>query len=662
MAILPGLLLSFTSIMAQPKITSFTPASGPAGSTVTVSGSGFSADPANDVVYFGAVKGTVTSASETSLQVTVPRGSTYKPLSVLNVATGLSSTATNAFVATYTNTNSSPGISSTFYQPKVDFPVNANFIQPQAVDIDGDGKTDIVSISSLTGSIAILRNISTTGSVGAGSFDAPVNISLSSSPVNLVIRDMDGDGKPDLVVNRSSVITIFLNLSSPGSLSAGSFAAGQNFSVSAGQVAVGDADADGRLDLVISRADQFNAHILVMRNTSVNGSLLSFDTPVEVGRTGNPTVDELAVADLNGDEMPEIFARYASRAVLSIFNNQSTPGSITPSSFNNGSVVNGSGTFLNSFALGDLNGDGKPDLVLSGSASAYITVYIATATSFAAPVIISPASTTFPSTIAINDLDGDSRPDIVLSYSNNNFVTVYRNQSMGTDFNASSLAAGVNFTVAQNAASPLLFDIDQDGVPEITTFANGGSGSTISILKTAMVVLPVAFGTFTAKQIEKEVRLDWNTYSEINNTGFDVQRSADGNAFEKIGFVKGNGTSNTEHLYSFTDNTPVAGKGYYRLKQIDADGNTRFSPVRTVLFSSTGVSLTVYPNPVKGTLVLDGNGKSVQGRLDLFDAYGKLVLQLNLNPASRAMVDVSRLSAGVYSYHLGNFNGIFIKQ
>jgi len=211
-----------------------------------------------------------------------------------------------------------------------------------------------------------------------------------------------------------------------------------------------------------------------------------------------------------------------------------------------------------------------------------------------------------------------------------------------------------SFTRATAAAQPLISSFDAYLIPAATA-------STLPLVLSE-AALPVALGAFNAKQAGKAVRLDWNTYSETNNTGFEVERSADGGAFLKIGFVKGNGTSRTEHQYGYTDHTPLAGRNYYRLKQIDADGNIRISPVRTVLFSSTGVSVTLYPNPVTNKLVLDGNGRNVQGKLDLFDAHGKRVLQLNLIPSGRVTIDVSTLPGGIYMYHLDMFSGTFIKQ
>src|SRR5471030_1472542 len=90
---LPLIVIAFFSVsrvMAQaPTITSFTPASGPVGTSVTITGTNFNATAANNIVFFGATMATVTAASTTSLTVTVPAGATYQPISVLNGATAL---------------------------------------------------------------------------------------------------------------------------------------------------------------------------------------------------------------------------------------------------------------------------------------------------------------------------------------------------------------------------------------------------------------------------------------------------------------------------------------------------------------------------------------------------------------------------------------------
>jgi glucuronoarabinoxylan endo-1,4-beta-xylanase len=174
--------------------------------------------------------------------------------------------------------------------------------------------------------------------------------------------------------------------------------------------------------------------------------------------------------------------------------------------------------------------------------------------------------------------------------------------------------------------------------------------------------LPVSIGLFAVKRIGKEVRLNWNTYTEVNNRGFDVERSADGVYFQKIGFVAGVGTSSAETQYTLTDRSPLAGLNYYRLKQMDADGHSRYYPVRTIRFSEAGPVITLYPNPVKNTLVLDGNGDMISGTLILVDAGGRIVLQKPISPSSSAKIDISKLATGTYLYKLGSQKGTFIKQ
>lgn len=175
------------------------------------------------------------------------------------------------------------------------------------------------------------------------------------------------------------------------------------------------------------------------------------------------------------------------------------------------------------------------------------------------------------------------------------------------------------------------------------------------------VTLPVNLGSFTVKRVQNNVRLDWNTYSETANQGFDVERSADGSNYEKIGFVQGRGNSNTESWYTLTDPLPLKGLSHYRLRQIDANGAFRYYPVRTIRFDAAP-SVTLYPNPGKNTLVIDGNGDEVTGTLILFDGGGRVVLRSKLNPAGKAILDISGLSPGMYFYQLNALNGTFIKQ
>ena len=98
---------------------------------------------------------------------------------------------------------------------------------------------------------------------------------------------------------------------------------------------------------------------------------------------------------------------------------------------------------------------------------------------------------------------------------------------------------------------------------------------------------PVEFNSFGATIVNGKTQLTWITSSEINNSGFEIQRSENGSNFIKIGFVSGFGTTTGMHTYHFNDESSLEGKIYYRLKQIDFDGSTKFSKIVEVEFSKT---------------------------------------------------------------------------
>ena len=108
--------------------------------------------------------------------------------------------------------------------------------------------------------------------------------------------------------------------------------------------------------------------------------------------------------------------------------------------------------------------------------------------------------------------------------------------------------------------------------------------------------------SFSASVIGSSVKLSWKTETEVNNYGFEIETKmlkVDSQQLEKIGFVKGNGNSNSPKYYSFEDNNLTAGKYSYRLKQIDTDGQFEYSKVIEVeLGAPMKYELTQnYPNP-----------------------------------------------------------------
>lgn len=126
--------------------------------------------------------------------------------------------------------------------------------------------------------------------------------------------------------------------------------------------------------------------------------------------------------------------------------------------------------------------------------------------------------------------------------------------------------------------------------------------------------LPVTLVNFTGKAESQTIVLNWETASEQNNSGFVIEHSTDGINFQKIGEVKSS-TPNTIHstLYSFRDKQPKNGANYYRLKQLDLNGDVNLLGITSVNFQLAALDIQIYPNPVSTTLNFKGlNGKKGQ--------------------------------------------------
>ena len=124
-------------------------------------------------------------------------------------------------------------------------------------------------------------------------------------------------------------------------------------------------------------------------------------------------------------------------------------------------------------------------------------------------------------------------------------------------------------------------------------------------------LLPVELMDFRVTGIEGQVALHWETASERINKGFEIERSADGEQWENIGFVAGNGTTTAVQRYEYIDQEQLLGTSYYRLKQVDFDGGFEYSKVVSIE-SYLETEVTIFPNPVKDKLhIIDGEGQAI---------------------------------------------------
>ncbi len=134
------------------------------------------------------------------------------------------------------------------------------------------------------------------------------------------------------------------------------------------------------------------------------------------------------------------------------------------------------------------------------------------------------------------------------------------------------------------------------------------------------ISLPVELTSFQATAESQQVALTWQTASEEINKGFDIERSANGETWETIGFVAGAGTTLETQDYTFTDEAPLSGKNYYRLKQLDFDGVFDYSEIVSVEMDIEQPDLRVFPNPVGEVLNVQG---ITAGQVTIYNTLGQ---------------------------------------
>ncbi len=163
----------------------------------------------------------------------------------------------------------------------------------------------------------------------------------------------------------------------------------------------------------------------------------------------------------------------------------------------------------------------------------------------------------------------------------------------------------------------------------------GNTSETLNFQENCVTPFPVEWLDFTAKVQGADVLLAWSTASELNNQGFEVEVSADGRIFRKIGWVRGFGNSQDLRSYQFLAERLQVGANYFRLKQVDFDGAYEYSSViEASLESSWNYTLKVAPNPVHGEAFIHVQLEQAVSELslDLFDMSGRMIQEYYKGP------------------------------
>ena len=651
-----------------PTLISFSPAKAAPGSAISLSGSGFSANPSNNVVWIGATKATVTSSTANAISTTVPIGASTDYIRILNKETQLAIQSNNFFISTFSPSKDS--ISSTEIAPKIDLTTLANPEDIRVSDIDGDGKPDIIVANYTAGSISVFRNTATSVSINVANFTRKDFVSGTNANF-ISVADLDNDGKQDLIIANQgeNTISILKNISTAGNVLFNSPVKITTPLTPIG-IGIGDFDKNGWLDIVT--ANHGNNSVTIFTNKGVFNALAldNFNAGFNLTTGLNPiTID---VADLDGDNKMDIaVGNYGSRTV-SVFKNNFSNGTLNANSFSAKMDFN-AGNNPGYLKLGDMDGDSKLDIVVLAESANSVGILRNTTSSgviglssFAPRVNFNTGVT--PYYISVGDITGNGKLDILLTNFADGTATLWQNKAVPGSITSTSFFKRLNFTVGTKPFAGILADIDGDAKMDILV-TNSGS-NTISILRNIigaqMIVsptssaLPATGGSLTATVSSNLV---WNV-STSSSWLVPTVLSGRNSGTLKVTFIANTGAAR-KGVISFTADgivktMEISQAAKPGLMNPDKDPNQgSIAQGEMSLDVISDINWELYPNPSNGiiNLVINFPNLELTGSLNIQDINGRVIKTMTNLRTGNYQIDLSSEPKGTYLFSLKGENG-----
>ncbi len=574
----------------RPTISSIDKVSGAFGDVVTLKGSDFGTNASTLKVFFGSTSATIKTVAPQLLEVTVPAGTSYDNISVINTTNGLIGYSKSQFLMSFSGAN---GIAATNfgteYSQKVGGEITNGLYDICSCDFNGDGKTDVASASNNSGAIAIFPNGST---IGTFNF-TQLKILLNANTFHITCGDLNGDGKPDIVASEGGDGNRVFYFKNNGNFTFSSQAVtlgGKKVK----RVAIADLDLDGKPEVIITNTASNTITILPNQSTLAT---ISFKPSLDIVIPGILSTDALEVRDLNSDGNPELIISQFNTNNSNIFicANKSTPGSFSLSDITtltvDKSVVN--------LRVGDLDGDQKPEIAVTRLLGSDVVIFRNTSTlsqiSFAA--FKSFGTNIRPWGLDFGDLDGDGKPDMVVGSIDvtTKSLSILNNQSTPGNLNFSNYITLPTLYINRQVR---IVDVDGDAKPDIAFTsiddnANGILSSKVSIFRNTSCVIP---------QVSPSGPLNVCT-------GYPLQLIATSNP--GVTYTWANGATS---VAGSTATLPITASGNYAVT-VTAEGGV-------CVKTSAGVAVTVsLGTPLTATPAITSNSPVCTGS----------TLQLNLN-------------------------------
>lgn len=451
------------SVAQKPEVKSVDKSSGHTQETLTIKGAFFGTDATKLAVTFGASKAEILSITDQILEVKVPSGTTYDKIRVTNLTTGLSGYSEKPFLLSF---GGEMGLALTDLQGQFNFPVGVpakeGLYDLCMCDFDGDKKVDIATASDNYKFINIYPNGS---SIGTVSYPSKIAVNIASLSLHIKCADLNGDGKADLIATESgSTDKVFILKNS--STGVGNFAFSPPTSMTlAGKrpkrIEIADLDLDGKPEILLTSQGSNSVTILINQST-IGSPSFSPAPPIDIPISGIVSTEGLAVADLNGDGLPEIVtSQFQTNSDVYVIVNKSSPGSIATGAITTLAV----GTPVKNIRIGDLDGDRKPDIAFTQLISSSIGVFLNQSTSALAFENLKTFETdATPWGIDFGDLDGDGKPDIAVASLTKKSLTIFNNKSTSGTLAFDRLIQPTTYINRHISVC----DVDTDGKPDIT--------------------------------------------------------------------------------------------------------------------------------------------------------------------------------------------------